>query len=84
MMMTGIIVFRGIRERNGDSGGREEIKLTDNSNPMVRARFLTSSKSNSTDGSLVVLFSQCHNKGPRHRKSSEKLSHHLQETTYPG
>ena len=62
--MTGIIVFRRIRERNGNSEGRKK-KLTDNSNPMVRARFLSSSKSNSTDGSLVLLFSQCHNKGPR-------------------
>lgn len=62
-MMIGIIVFHGIRERNEDSEGRVK-KLTDNSNPMVRASFLTSSRSNSMDGSLVLLFSQCHNKGP--------------------
>jgi len=65
-IMTSIMVFRGIRKRNGGVKGekKKKKKLTDNSNPMVRASFLTSSKSNSTDGSLVLLFSQCHNNGP--------------------
>lgn len=42
---------------------REE-EFTDNSKPIVRARFFTSSISSSTEGSLVLLFSQCHKRGP--------------------
>src|SRR6266436_1087461 len=38
--------------------------LTEISKPMSRTSFFTSSRSSSIDGSLVVLFSKCHRRGP--------------------
>lgn len=44
---------------------RLERELTDKSKPISRASALTSSRSSSIDGSLVLLFSKCHNRGPK-------------------
>ena len=38
--------------------------FTDSSKPISLARFLTSSRSSSIDGSLVLLFSKCQRRGP--------------------
>lgn len=44
-----------------------ERTLTHMVNPIFRASSLTSSRSSSIEGSLVVLFSQCHKRGPELR-----------------
>ena len=43
---------------------------TEMSKPMALASVLTSSRSSSTEGSLVLLFSQCHKRGPGETSAS--------------
>lgn len=50
---------------------RTTTSLTESSKPIVRASVLTSSRSSSTDGSFVLLFSKCQRRGPIRVRGNE-------------
>lgn len=62
----------------------EEKRRTLNRKPIWRTNAFTSSRSNSIDGSLVLLFSKCHSNGPARQvrtplEQNETLWHALKK-----